>query len=142
MERLQSVQNVRPLGEQSSRCGRQTGGRLGLRGRNGVPVMPVPIVTMLIVPNAIADLGADGIVLLECLAHRACFPCYVETTSFRAAAPSHFQRWRGLSHHRRALRRLQTPRHAFPHTQDQQAVFFWGIDTACWFDYAMLCADD
>ena len=139
MERLQSVQNVRPMGERGSRRGCLCGAQPGLRGRNGVPIMLI----VLIVPNAIASRAADGIGLLKCLAHRACFLWYVVTTSFRVAAPSHHQRRRGLFHHRPRTQR-QRPRRprlrAFTHTQDQQAVFFGGIDTACWFDYAM-CAD-
>lgn len=109
MERLQSVQNVCECGSP-----RQTGAWSGLRGRNGVPIVPF-------VQNAIASRAADGIGLLHCFAHRACFPCYVERTSFRAATPSHHQRQRGLFHHRPA-RTWRTPVHAFPHTQDQQAV--------------------
>ena len=70
VERLQGLQNVCALGrlallgQRSSP--RQTGARLGLRGRNGVPIVRVMYVLLivLIVQNAIASQMADGIGLL------------------------------------------------------------------------------
>ena len=75
VERLQGLQNVCALGrlalvgQRSSP--RRTGARARLRGRNGVPIVPI----VPIVPNAIASHAADGIGLLYCFAHRACFLC-------------------------------------------------------------------